>query len=98
MKLTINKNYISNFSNESENFEIKTELAYIIGKDRLDNDLMQFVDSNTYYDGIYIFSIFIKFLYEEYKKYQYYDIYEFIHKEYQNCFEKFQKICFKKEI
>lgn len=98
MKKEFNLDYINKFVSEEIGFEVKTELAYIIGKDKLDNGFMEFIDEETYCEGIYAFSIFIRYLYQEYSKCNYWDVYEFIHEEYENCFEKFKKVCFKEEM
>lgn len=95
MKKELNFDYINKFAKEEIDFEVKTELAYIIGKDKLDNGFMEFIDEETCIDGIYGFSIFIRYLYQEYSKCNYWDVYEFIHEEYENCFENFKKECFR---
>ena len=93
-KKALNGDYIKTFREEKYEFEVKLEIAYVIGKDRLDDDLKRFVDEETYCDGITIFSILVMYLYEKYLGSGFCDIYEFLTYEYEKYYELFKKECF----
>ena len=73
---------------------VKLEMAYVIGRDRLDDDLKRFVNDETLIDGITAFSFLVMYLYEKYLASGFWDIYEFLTYEYEKYYELFKKECF----
>lgn len=94
-KLVLNLDYINTFTKEEYEFEVKTEIAYVIGIDNLDKDFKKFIEEETYCDGIYAFSILVRYLYEKYLYSEAGDIYEFLTYNFEEYFESFKKDCFK---
>lgn len=93
-KKALNSEYIRTFRKEEYDFEVKLEMAYVIGRDRLDDDLKRFVNDETLCDGITIFSFLVMYLYEKYLGSGFWDIYEFLKYEYEKYYELFKKECF----
>lgn len=94
-KLVFNEDYIDTFEKEEYDFEMKTEIAYVIGENNLDKDFKEFIEEETYYDGIYAFSILVRYLYEKFMISSYDGIYEFLTYNFEEYFESFKKDCFK---
>ena len=93
-KKALNGEYIKTFRKEEYEFEVKLEMAYVIGRDRLDDDLKRFVNDETLCDGITVFSFLVMYLYEKYLASGCGDIYEFLTYEYEKYYELFKKDCF----
>ena len=93
-KKALNSEYIKTFRKEEYEFEVKLEMAYVIGRDRLDDDLKRFVNDETLCDGITAFSFLVMYLYEKYLESGCGDIYEFLTYEYEKYYELFKKDCF----
>ena len=94
MKKSFNTDYIKTFRPLDYELEVKLEMAYVIGKDKLDTDLMRFIDEETYCDGIAAFMYLVLYLYEKYLTSDCGDIYEFLTYNYEELYEKFKKECF----
>lgn len=95
MKKEFNIDYVDKLEKEEINFQLATEIAYMLGKDNLDDNFIEFINEKTFCEGIYAFSVFVRFLYKEFNKNNGWDVYEFIEQEYDNCFEKFKRECFR---
>lgn len=93
-KKALNSEYIRTFRKEEYDFEVKLEMAYVIGRDRLDDDLKRFVNDETLIDGITAFSFLVMYLYEKYLASGFWDVYEFLTYEYEKYYELFKKECF----
>lgn len=93
-KKALNSDYINTFREEKCDFALKIEMAYVIGRDRLDDDFKKFVNEETFCDGVTVFSFFVMYLYEKYLASGFWDVYEFLTYEYEKYFELFKKECF----
>lgn len=93
-KLIFDVNVISKFVPAGLDFASKVEIAYIVGKCKLDEGFLEFVNEETGYDGITAFGVFVMYLYDRYSECGNGDIENFLTEDFGVLFEDFKNECF----